>query len=158
MSEPQYIAPLVAVMLIRESLSVGDRALLADAARQYAALRKRHGELIDRIEHEHDGTESLRLAEERATAAAEYVAQTLEGRMPDNREAHVIADHERADFLVATAMQHTYDLLDGVQRLRVKKRLRVVARLAQPPLNDEVVYILRLLDSWDAWELEQQLD
>ena len=159
MGERHFIASLVAVTLIRETLrmaSEADRLAVAGAAHRSAHLREGHEGTVRNLAVEHNDA-GLFDAGVRVVAAAEFLARTFDGDMPDSEECGCLGDGDRADNLVALALQAAYGEMDGQLRIRFKQALRLCASCAAAPLDDEVRHFLALCDSQDAWELEQQL-
>lgn len=161
MSDREYLPGLVAVTLIRETLRMAsehDRLAVAGAAHRYAKFRVGHEERLQRIVLANvDDDEGLVDAGVRAVAAGEFVARTFDDDMPDKTETACLGGSDRAGNLIAMALQLVYAEMDGQLRLRFKQALRLCARCAAAPLDEEVSFFLALCDSQDAWELEQQL-
>lgn len=155
----EFLSCIVGIVLIRESLPDEDREAFVTAAREYVAMQRSHQDVIGAIEREAGHPEhGLRLAGVRSDFAAHVLLDIFENRsMPTKQDTHVLGN-DRPDYFMATAMQHTYDLLGWETRLSMKAHLRKLVKVAAEPLDAEVSYILDLLNSWEAWELEQQLD
>jgi hypothetical protein len=161
MGDRSYLPSLVAITLIRETLrmaSEADRLAVAGAAHRYS--KERSGMLSDVLRDvaERNHEPGIRGADARGVAAAEFVEMTFAGDMPDVDVTACLGEGDRADNLIAIAVQATYAEMDGHLRLRFKQALRLCASCAAAPLDDEVSHFLALCDSQDAWELEQQLD
>lgn len=158
MSENEYLPCIVAMVLIRESLDKPEREALGAAAEKYVELRVHHAEVMKEIERMQDKPDhGLRMAGVQADFAAALLMEIFVNRaLPTVHDTYVLGN-KRPDYLIATAMQHCYDLLGWQARLNVKAKLRELVEVAAEPLDDEVRYVLALVDSWEAWELEQQL-
>jgi hypothetical protein len=162
MGDRTFLTSLVAVTLVRETIRLAsehDRLAVAGAAHRSAQAREHHEGALRRIAHERKD-DGLVNAGVRGVAAAEFVARTFDSHdaMPDTEEAACLGEPERADNLIALAVQAAYEEMDGQLRLRFKQALRLCGSCAAPPLDVEVLNFLALCDSQDAWELELMLD
>lgn len=148
-----YTPTTVALVLVREVLLPGDRIAVIEAARRYIDRRTEHEEFIASMPSAAE--QGMVAAGQRALAAAEFVARTFEGHPPDQ---HALDAAQVRENLMALTVQQVFDTMDPPLRQRFKDQLRICARFAKEPLNDEVALFVELCDSWEAWELEQQLD
>lgn len=157
--EAHFEPCLVAVDLIASALTDEDNRLLIEAAELAKARRKEHRAVMERVYQAQgeDRSVGMKIAELCADASADFVLRALAGDIPSLAETHILSP-DRPDFTVATAMQSAFALLDGEARIRVKETAREVVRQAPALLADEAAYLLRLMDSHEAWELEMELD
>jgi hypothetical protein len=153
----EYLPCVVALVKLRLDLAPLEREEFAVAARAYSDQRVDYHRLLATLEEVHGVDWGLRLSAVRSDAAAEFVALIFEWDVaPPTSQTYVLGE-DRPDYLIATTVQHAYDLLPADARLRFKNAVRATLATAPDPLDAELAYILRLLDSWEAWELEQQL-
>lgn len=158
MTERHYLTSIVALILIRECMGT-DRVLVADAAKRFEEAREGHSDFMRMLAQDAEGgpDTGLLIANERGNAAARFVRRTFEDDPPDTGETYVLGTEAQGDTNIAMTLQHVFDQMEPPLRQRFKDHVRLCARLAAHPLNEEVALMLDLLDSWEAWELEQQL-